>query len=42
VTFHKDNLQWENGAGRISTAHKKALSLYEKIFSNQQFPWTAP
>lgn len=30
VTFHKDDLQWENGAGRISSSHKKVLSLMKK------------
>lgn len=35
VTYHKDipgvgKVQWENGAGRISTSHKKVLSLMKK------------
>lgn len=35
VTFHKDipgigKVQWENGAGRISTKHKKVLSLMKE------------
>lgn len=35
VTFHKDikgvgKVQWENGAGRISTSHKKVLKLFKK------------
>lgn len=46
VTFHKDlenlqgkceHLQWENGAGRISTHHKKTLSLIER-YSLTTFP----
>jgi Flavin containing amine oxidoreductase len=35
VTYHKEikgvgKVQWENGAGRISTSHKKVLSLFKK------------